>query len=76
MPDDTPGRRPTEWDVLDFLLDDDERPKLVKEIVREIGSVVAVADALDVLHRSGIIHHIDDFVFVTNSCARFNHIKR
>jgi hypothetical protein len=62
--------------VLDFLLDEDERPKSVEEIVREIGSLVVVADALDALHRSGIIHHVGDFVFVTRSSARFNHIRK
>lgn len=62
--------------VLDLLFDEDERPKSIKEIVREVGSLVIAADALDALHRSGIIHHVGDFVFVTRSSARFNQIRK
>lgn len=62
--------------VLDFLFDEDERPKSIKEIVREVGSLVIAADALDALHRSGIIHRVGDFVFVTRSSSRFNQIRR
>lgn len=59
----------SEWAVLDLLLDEAERPKTVEEIVREIGSLAAVADALDALRRSGIIHHVGDLVVVSKSCC-------
>jgi hypothetical protein len=42
------------WHVLDLLLAS-ERPRAVAELVAEIGSPIAVADALDTLGAAGLI---------------------
>jgi predicted transcriptional regulator len=57
-------RRPAgrvEWIILDILL---ERPHSwgVGEIVNEIGSPIAVAEALDALQAAGLIERADAFV--------------
>jgi DNA-binding IclR family transcriptional regulator len=52
------------WRVLDLLLAG-ERPRPVAEIVTEIGSPVAVADALDTLRAAGLVGRTGALVFVT-----------
>jgi hypothetical protein len=51
-----------EWIVLDLLLDDHHRGWSVGKLVDEIGSPVAVAEALDTLHAAGLIEHRDSFI--------------
>ncbi len=41
----------------------------VDELKREIGRPIDVADAIDRLHGRGLIHRLDDFVFVTHAAA-------
>jgi DNA-binding HxlR family transcriptional regulator len=50
-----------EWLILDLLLER-PRPWRVGEIVDEIGSTVAVAEALEVLQVAGLIERTDAFV--------------
>jgi hypothetical protein len=54
------------WLVLDLLLTS-ERPRPVAEIVTEIESPVAVADALDTLRAAGLVGRTGALVFVTNT---------
>lgn len=54
------------WRVLDLLLAS-ERPRQVAEIVTEIGSPVAVADALDTLRAAGLVGRTGALVFVTTA---------
>jgi hypothetical protein len=52
----------TTWHVLDLLLAS-ERPRPVAEL----GSPVAVADALDTLRSAGLAGHMGALVFVTGA---------
>jgi hypothetical protein len=54
------------WRVLDLLLAS-EKPRPVAKIVTEIGSPVAVADALDTLRAAGLVGRTGALVFVINA---------
>jgi DNA-binding IclR family transcriptional regulator len=54
------------WQVLDLLLAH-EKPRPVAEIVTEIGSPVAVADALDTLRAAGLVGRTGALVFVIDA---------
>ncbi len=41
----------------------------VDELAREIGKPIDVADSIHRLHGQGLIHRIEDFVFVTHPTA-------
>lgn len=56
----------TTWHILDLLLAS-ERPRQLAEIVTEIGSPVAVADALDTLRAAGLVGRTGALVFVTTA---------
>jgi hypothetical protein len=51
-----------EWTILDLLLDDHHRSWGVGELVDEIGSPIAVAEALAALHDAGLIERSDNFI--------------
>jgi DNA-binding HxlR family transcriptional regulator len=53
-----------EWTILDLLL---ERPGLwrVEELIDAIDSPLAVTEALETLHATGLIERIDTFVRIT-----------
>jgi hypothetical protein len=51
-----------EWVILDLLLEHSHRSWGVGELVDEIGSPIAVAEALEVLQVAGLIEHKDAFV--------------
>jgi hypothetical protein len=54
--------------IMGLLLDDQsQRPWSEDELAREIGNDIATADSLSRLHRQGLIHRIDPFVFATRS---------
>lgn len=80
MPDEQPSRMPRaesiEWIVLDLLVDADaQRPWSLEEVIREIGSPLAVTDALGGLHAAGLIHRTNDgFVFATRAAVRYHEI--
>jgi hypothetical protein len=71
-----PRSEPTEWVLLDLLVDADaQRPWSLEEIIREIGSPIAAADALDSLHAAGLVHRtVDGFVFATRAAIRYHEI--
>jgi hypothetical protein len=71
-----PRSESTEWIVLDLLVDAEvQRPWSVEEVIREIGSPIAAADALDGLHAAGLIHRTaDGFVFATRAAVRYHEI--
>jgi hypothetical protein len=54
-----PGRTSerVQWVVLDRLLDPRTEPWLVGELVKEVGSPAAVAEALEALQAAGLIEH-------------------
>jgi hypothetical protein len=56
----------TTWQVLDLLLASG-KPRPVAELVTEIGSAVAVADALDTLRAVGLVGRTGALVFVTSA---------
>jgi hypothetical protein len=41
----------------------------VNELAREIGKPIDVEDAIHRLHGQGLIHRLDDFVFVSHAAA-------
>jgi predicted transcriptional regulator len=67
----------TDSAVMGLLLDDEsQRPWSEDELAREIGDDLATADSLSRLHRAGLIHRIDPFVFATRPAwhaARVGH---
>lgn len=66
----------TDWAILAVLLDPDERvPWSTEEIAREIGDHSAVTDSLMRLHRAGLIHRLEGFVFPTRPARRFEEIR-
>jgi hypothetical protein len=54
------------WRVLDLLLAS-ERPRPMAELVSEIGSPVAVADALNTLQASSLVERMGALVFITRA---------
>lgn len=61
--------RPTgsvEWLILDLLLEDSQRSWRVTELVDEIGSAAAVAEALEALQAAGLIERRDALVRITS----------
>jgi len=59
-----------------LLADDAQRPWTVDEIVREIGSEVAVSDSLNRLYGGGLIHRLGGFVFATRAALRSDLLAR
>ena len=51
-----------EWLILDLLLRDSQRSLSVGELIDEIGSAIAVAEALEALQAAGLIERRDEFV--------------
>jgi hypothetical protein len=51
-----------EWLILDLLLEHSHRSWGVGELVDEIGSPIAVAEALEALQVAGLIENTDAFV--------------
>jgi hypothetical protein len=68
--------RATDWAVLALLLDpDDCLPWSTGELAREIGDHHAVTDSLKRLHRAGLIHCCNEFVFPTRPARRFEELR-
>jgi hypothetical protein len=67
MPDPIRGRGSIEWLILDLLLEHSHRSWGVGELVDEIGSPIAVAEALEALQAVGLIERTGAFVRVTPS---------
>jgi hypothetical protein len=57
----------TTWHVLDPLLEHGHRSWGVGELVDEIGSPIAVAEALEALRASGLIERKDAFVRIASA---------
>lgn len=68
--------RATDWAVLVLLLDPDDRlPWSTEEIAREIGGEHTATDSLRRLHRAGLIHRCNEFVFPTRPARRFEELR-
>ena len=66
----------TDAGILGLLIHrDNQRPRSVEEIEREIGDPVAVADSLSRLYGGGLIHRLDDFVWATRAALMANAIR-
>ncbi len=65
MPDPIRGKGSVEWLTLDLLLEHSHRSWGVGELVVEIGSPIAVAEALEALQVAGLIERTDAFVRIT-----------
>jgi hypothetical protein len=62
MPSPTPRAGSVEWLILDLLLEHSHRSWGVGELVDEIGSPIAIAEALEVLQAAGLIERTGAFV--------------
>ena len=62
-----PGQNPdrTLWAILDLLLEPRTEPWLVGELVEEVGSPAAVAEALEALQAAGLIECHGEAVAIT-----------
>jgi hypothetical protein len=47
----------------------------VDELKREIGKPTDVIDAIDRLHGQGLIHRLDEFVFITHAAACYEELR-
>jgi hypothetical protein len=57
--------------ILAFLADPDEqRPWSDDEVAREVGDRLVAGDALARLHRLGLVHRLDGFVFATRPAVQ------
>jgi hypothetical protein len=56
--------------VLDLLVGSDGVLWSDAEVARAIGDPIRVADALGALHRAGLVHRLDGFVFATRPAVR------
>lgn len=54
-----------QWAILDLLLEPRAEPWLVGELVEEVGSPAAVAEALEALQAAGLIEHSGEAVALT-----------
>jgi hypothetical protein len=61
------GISETEWHVLDLLLEHRDRTWGIGELVDEIGSPIAVAEALQALQAAGLAESSSAFVFITRA---------
>jgi hypothetical protein len=82
MPETRPTQSPAteesdDWAILECLLDPKaQRPWSIEELIREREDRVAALDAIDRLHRAGLIHRgSDDHVWATRAAARFEEIR-
>lgn len=55
--------------ILGLLLDS-PAPWSTQEVEREIGDEVPVTDGLTRLHRAGLVHRLEGFVFASRTAAR------
>jgi hypothetical protein len=53
-----------------LLAADGQRPWTVEEVEREMGDRLATTDSLMRLHRAGLIHRLDGYVFATRAALR------
>lgn len=56
--------------VLELLVDSDGVLWSDAEVARAIGDRIRAADALGALHRAGLVHRLDGFVFATRPAVR------
>lgn len=67
--------RATDWAVLVLLLDGGCVPCSTDEIAREIGDQSAAIESLIRLHRAGLVHRCNEFVFPTRPARRFEELR-
>jgi hypothetical protein len=74
-PDDAPRDEHSELVVLTLLLDD-STPWLwsLEELARELEDELQATDAVASLHRAGLVHRAQQFVFATCAAARFSRL--
>lgn len=65
----------TDWAVLASLLADDRAPWSIEEVAREVGDHTETIDSLQRLHRAGLIHRCEGFVFTTRAARRFEDLR-
>jgi predicted transcriptional regulator len=64
----------TESTIMSLLLvQDDQRPWSVEELIRSIGREIETRDAISDLHAVGLVHRTtDDFVFPTRAATHLD----
>jgi len=65
----------TDWAVLELLLDADEPLWSIEELSRALGDRLAVGDSVARLHRAGLIHRLQTFVFATRPARYFDQLQ-
>jgi predicted transcriptional regulator len=56
-----------------LLVQDDQRPWSIEELIREIGRELDTRDAISDLHAVGLVHRTsDDFVFATRAATHLD----
>ncbi len=56
--------------ILTLLLNEHSQPWAGEELVREIGDAIEVTDSIRRLHAAGLVHRLDQFVFVSRGARR------
>jgi hypothetical protein len=62
--------------VLDLLLDEHPHPWTDGEVARELQDRVNTADSINRLHRAGLLHRLDGFVFPSRTASRVVQLAR
>lgn len=67
--------RATDWAVLALLLDSDCAPWSIEEVARSLGDEPTAVESLIRLHRAGLVHRCNEFVFATRPARRFEELR-
>lgn len=64
-----------DWAVLMLLLDGDCVPWSIEEVAREISDDTAAIESLERLHRAGLVHRCNEFVFPSRPARSFEKLR-
>lgn len=69
------NERATDWAVLALLLDGEGTPWSIEEVARALGDESTAIESLIRLHRVGLVHRCNEFVFATRPARRFEELR-